>query len=97
MSIGGDVGSTSIDQDFEQLAAIRLSQLLEVVQLGETANALAWEMRKSRDFQDTKCTFGDPDDSVSYVRIPIPGLDKRYINEELRVYDGQMQFDMSVS
>lgn len=52
---------------------------------------IAWEMMKSRDFQNTKCEHGGPHDTPSFL-VPIPQMKRDYVNHELGIEYGEMRF-----
>ncbi|KAL1629825.1 hypothetical protein SLS56_005221 [Neofusicoccum ribis] len=85
---GDTIGSAAIDQDFESLAFERLSALPHSTLRSSVA---AWEMMKSKEFQNVKCEFGAPTDTPLFS-VPVPTHDKAYTNEDARVFNGEMQF-----
>ncbi|GME49469.1 hypothetical protein W97_02173 [Neofusicoccum parvum] len=85
---GDTIGSAAIDQDFESLAYERLSTLPHSTLRSSVA---AWEMMKSKEFQNVKCEFGAPTDTPLFS-VPVPTHDKAYTNEDARVFNGEMQF-----
>lgn len=52
---------------------------------------IAWQMMKSRDFQNTKCEHGSPDDAPAFS-VPIPRLDSSYVNMSVGIEYGEMSF-----
>lgn len=52
---------------------------------------IAWQMMKSRDFQNTKCEHGSPDDAPVFS-VPIPRLDSSYVNMSVGIEQGEMSF-----
>lgn len=83
---GANIGSATIDYDFERLVMHRLEQA-DITKYDE----LAWEMMKSGDFQNTKCAHGGPDDTPIFS-IRIPEINPEYVNPVLRIRNGQMEF-----
>ena len=83
---GANIGSAAIDYDFERLVMTRLKQA-EMIE----CDAIAWEMMKSSDFQNTKCAHGGPDDTPIFS-IQIPKISPAYVNPVLRIRNGQMEF-----
>ena len=51
---------------------------------------------KSKDFQNTKCEHGSPDDTPIFS-VPIPGLNSNYVNHNVAIENGEMRFSRSVS
>lgn len=52
----------------------------------------AWEMMKSREYQNAKCEYGSEDSSPTFS-VAIPGLRKSYRNELMEIMNGQLWFD----
>jgi hypothetical protein len=50
----------------------------------------AWEMMKSREYQNAKCDYGAPDDT-DFFSVAIPKLNKRYTNQNLGIIDGELR------
>jgi len=85
---GVDVGSTNIDIAFEELVDSRL-------QAGGVAVAenTAWTMMHSPEFQEWKCSFGDPsNDEVPRFLVSVPQLDESVWNREAGIERGKMAF-----
>ena len=55
---------------------------------------VAWEMMKSEVFQNTKCELGGPEDTPVFS-ISIPTLRLDYVNDELGIENGEMEFTRS--
>ncbi|KAL8669022.1 MAG: hypothetical protein Q9168_006377, partial [Polycauliona sp. 1 TL-2023] len=79
---GATIGSAAIDYDFEALARSRLELANLTSPLPLSPEQVAWEMMKSRDFQNTKCEHGGPDDAPIFS-VPIPKLDLAYVNQTI--------------
>lgn len=56
----------------------------------------AWEMMKSKDFQNTKCEHGGPDESPIFS-VHVPKLNPSYSNQAFRIQNGEMIFTRLVS
>ena len=52
---------------------------------------IAWEMMKSRDFQNTKCEHGGPDDAPVFS-VGVPRLDTAYTDSTVGIGYGEMSF-----
>lgn len=92
---GGNIGSAAIDHDFENLVKRRLDQADQIRSLGISPEEAAWEMMKSKDFQNTKCEHGGPDDTPLFS-VPIPRLTSDYVNNSQAIQNGEMRFSRSV-
>ncbi|KAK3065276.1 hypothetical protein LTS18_003150 [Coniosporium uncinatum] len=90
---GGEVGATAIDVEFRALAQKRLSQMDPTTALRAPLETISWDLMKSRDYQDSKCMFGDLDNDTGYFFVRIPGLNDAYSNPRLRISRGHMRFD----
>ncbi|KAF2836931.1 hypothetical protein M501DRAFT_978671 [Patellaria atrata CBS 101060] len=88
---GETIGSAAIDYDFEKLVRARLEQADQIEPLNLSKLDTAWEMMKSREFQNIKCEFGSPDDAPTFV-ITIPGLRSEYNNANLGIGNREMRF-----
>lgn len=88
---GATIGSAAIDYDFETLVRKRLEQADRNSPLGLSPEELAWEMMKSKDFQNTKCEHGGPDDTPIFS-VPIPKLNPSYVNHNVAIENGEMRF-----
>lgn len=90
---GENIGSATIDYEFEELVAQRLTLSHETKPLPIDPADAAWEMMKSKDFQAVKCEFGAPDDTPIFS-IGIPCVPFSYNNEtsEARIQNGEMMF-----
>jgi len=88
---GRNIGSTAIDTDFEDLALVRLNLANQVSSLGIDIDSAAWEMMKSREFQDAKCDYGSPDDTPVFS-VPVPKLHPACVNRQFGLVNGCMTF-----
>jgi hypothetical protein len=91
---GEDVGSTYIDAEFERFIQNRLAPIES--ELSQTLDEISWEIMKSRDFQDNKCTFGDHDDNIEIFPVKIPDLANTYTNPAVGIKFGRMEIKMFV-
>ncbi|KAL9046507.1 MAG: hypothetical protein Q9214_000676, partial [Letrouitia sp. 1 TL-2023] len=88
---GATVGSAAIDFEFESSARSRLELAHLTAPLAMSPEEIAWQMMKSRDFQNTKCSHGSPDDAPAFS-VPIPRLDSSYVNMSVGIEYGEMSF-----
>jgi hypothetical protein len=88
---GKTIGSAAIDLHFETLVKARLEQADRVAPLNIPPAEAAWEMMKSRDFQNTKCEHGGPDDQPLFS-VPVPKLNANYVNKDFGIENGEMTF-----
>lgn len=93
---GATIGSAAIDYDFEDFARCRLELAHLTSPLPASPEEIAWEMMKSRDFQNTKCEHGGPDDAPMFS-VPISKLDLGYANHTVGIEYGEMKFTRHVS
>lgn len=91
---GDDVGSTYIDAEFERFIQNRLAPIQS--ELSQSLEEISWEIMKSRDFQDNKCTFGDHDDNIEIFPVKIPDLANTYSNPAVGIKCGRMEVKMFV-
>ncbi|KAF1810891.1 hypothetical protein P152DRAFT_400506 [Eremomyces bilateralis CBS 781.70] len=88
---GSTVGSTFIDAQFEKEAEARLKMANQTGPLNIDIEETAWEMMKSKEFQNAKCDYGSADDAEVFS-IPIPKLSYAYSNGLVGIFNGEMQF-----
>lgn len=88
---GATIGSAAIDYDFESFARSQLEVAHMTSPISMSLDQVAWEMMKSRDFQNTKCEHGGPSDSPVFS-VPIPKLDPTYTNLTVGIEYGEMRF-----
>ena len=92
---GGTIGSAAIDLDFEELVKERLEQADLAEKFNISLDEVAWEMMKSRDFQNSKCEHGGPDDTPIFS-VPVPRISLAYTNTAVGLENGEMQFSRLV-
>ena len=90
------MGSAQIDLAFQNNIHDILFQADRVKPLRFDIDEAAWEMMKSKEYQNAKCDYGAPDDT-EYFFVAIPGLSKRYSNEAFGIFDGEMRIRRYVS
>ncbi|KAL1619656.1 hypothetical protein SLS54_006593 [Diplodia seriata] len=73
---GETIGSAAIDNDFEDLALQRLSRI-DRSAIGLEPEEVAWQMMKSKEYQNAKCEHGSPSDTPIFS-ISIPQVDRNY-------------------
>lgn len=88
---GATIGSAAIDYDFESYARSQLDIAQLSSPLPMPPEQIAWEMMKSKDFQNTKCEHGSLDDAPIFS-VPIPKLDPAYTNLTVGIECGEMKF-----
>lgn len=84
--VGANIGSATIDYEFQKLVMERLAQ----TDIGDREE-MAWGMMKSSEFQNTKCAHGGPDDTPLFS-IRIPQINPGYVNPDVRIQNGDMEF-----
>jgi hypothetical protein len=90
---GEDVGSTYIDAEFQRSIERRLAPMER--RLAQSLEETSWEVMKSRDFQDNKCTFGDHDDNIEFFPVKIPDL-ASFTDLTAGIKNGRMEVKMCV-
>lgn len=88
---GANLGSAQIDLAFQYIVQGRLDQADRMGPLGLDTDEAAWEMMKSKEYQNAKCDYGAPDDT-DFFSVAVPKLNKRYTNETIGIFDGEMRF-----
>ncbi|EON62947.1 hypothetical protein W97_02173 [Coniosporium apollinis CBS 100218] len=88
---GETIGSAAIDYAFEKLVLARLQQADRVASLGINLDETAWEMMKSKEFQNVKCEHGSPSDTPLFS-VAIPRLSPAYSNRDAGIQNGEMTF-----
>ena len=88
---GATIGSAAIDQDFQKFVEAQLEQVSRTTKLNLSCEEVAWEMMKSRDFQNAKCEHGGLYETPTFF-VPIPKIHSEYVNHEVRIENGEMQF-----
>jgi hypothetical protein len=61
------------------------------IPLGIDLEEAAWQMMKSREYQNAKCDYGSQDDTDTFS-VAIPNLNKAYRNDACAIFDGEMRF-----
>ena len=92
---GATIGSAAIDNDFDAFVRSRLEQADRHTSLGVSPEAASWQMMKSKDFQNTKCEHGSPDDSPIFS-VPIPKINPHHVDHSVAIENGEMRFSRSV-
>ena len=88
---GANIGSSAIDAAFYTFAFNLLKAANATLELPAPPEELAWQMSKSRDFQNMKCEFGAPDTDFPTISIPVPRLGKEYVNSAVGISDGKLK------
>jgi hypothetical protein len=88
---GANLGAAQIDHGFEQAVAARLQQADASIPMGIDIEDAAWEMMKSKEYQNAKCDYGALDDT-EYFSVAIMKLSKTYRNDACGIFDGEMRF-----
>jgi hypothetical protein len=92
--IGATIGSVQLDTAFENSVRNRLEIANRSVPMGLSEKELddiAWEMAKSKEYQNAKCEYGS-DHDTEYYTVAVPKLARSYINEPEGVRLGEMKF-----
>ena len=89
-SLGATLGSAQIDHAFEVSVRERLEVANKVALLNIDIDDTAWEMMKSKEYQNAKCDYGAPDDT-EYFSVAIPKLSRSYSVEYLGIVDGEIR------
>jgi hypothetical protein len=88
---GETIGSAAIDYEFEKLCGRRLEEAHRDSPLEFSPDDAAWEMMKSREFQNVKCDHGAPSDTPVFS-VGVPQLSRTYKHEGTRIANGEMTF-----
>jgi hypothetical protein len=89
--LGATIGSAQIDRRFEISVLKRLQLADEAITMEIDIEDAAWEMMKSKEYQNAKCDYGSADDSEIFF-VAIPMLRKSYSNEAVGIAEGEMRF-----
>jgi len=92
---GATIGSVQLDTAFETSARQRLEMANRTVPIGfqpKELDDIAWEMAKSKEYQNAKCEYGSSDDDTEYFTVAIPRLHREYVNENVGIKNGEMLF-----
>lgn len=57
---------------------------------------IAWEMAKSKEYQNAKCGYGSWEDDTEFFTVAIPKLHRDYVNNDAGISYGEMKFRRSV-
>ena len=87
---GANLGSAQIDHAFELSVLERLELANRAIPLGIEIEDAAWEMMKSKEYQNAKCDYGSPDDT-DFFSVAIPKLSKSYRLESSGILDGELR------
>lgn len=96
---GGTIGSVQLDTAFEEAALSRLEIANRTIPTGlqqKELEEIAWEMAKSKEYQNAKCEYGSSDADTEFFTVAVPKLDRRYVNENAGISYGEMRFRRSV-
>jgi hypothetical protein len=96
---GATIGSVQLDTAFESSVRQRLELANRIIPTGLQSKELddiAWEMAKSKEYQNAKCEYGSSDDDTEYFTVAIPRLHRGYVNENAGISYGEMRFRRSV-
>ncbi|KAG9239683.1 hypothetical protein BJ875DRAFT_538458 [Amylocarpus encephaloides] len=92
---GATIGSVQLDTSFEMSARKRIDMANRTMPLGfhpKELDNMAWEMAKSKEYQNAKCDYGSSDDDTEYFTVAVPKLNRAYVNENAGITDGEMKF-----
>lgn len=92
---GATIGSVQLDTAFESSARERLEMANRTIPTGFHAKELddiAWEMAKSKEYQNAKCEYGSSDDDTEFFTVTIPKLHRGYVNSDAGISHGEMRF-----
>jgi hypothetical protein len=93
--IGGEVGSTYIDAEFQTLVACRLQGIAHLLQ--NPIEGVAWQMMSSTAFQSNKHELGRKQcNHEDCFKIKIPDLRVPLTDASLRISRGEMEFSWCV-
>lgn len=98
--LGATIGSVQLDTSFEISVRERLDMANRTMPLGfqtKELDDIAWEMAKSKEYQNAKCEYGSTEDDTPYFTVAIPKLNRAYVNESAGIAYGEMKFRRSVS
>jgi hypothetical protein len=89
--LGATIGSAQIDRRFEISVLERLQLADKTMAMDIDVEDAAWEMMKSKEYQNAKCDYGSLDDSEIFL-VAVPMLRKSYSNEAVGIVEGEMRF-----
>ncbi|KAJ9655425.1 hypothetical protein H2201_008810 [Coniosporium apollinis] len=85
------IDSAAIDYTFKEVVLSRLQQADRTAPLGINIDEAAWEMMKSKEFQNTKHEHGSPSDTPCFA-VMIPRLNPAYSNQYAGIRNCEMLF-----
>jgi hypothetical protein len=91
---GATIGSVQLDRGFEESAYQRLILADRHIPTGLSADEIeevAWQMVKSKEYQNAKCDYGSSSDDTEFFTVAVPKLDRRYTNEVANIAHGEMR------
>ncbi|KAF2489449.1 hypothetical protein BU16DRAFT_472014 [Lophium mytilinum] len=88
---GANLGSAQIDRGFENAALQRLEFANRSLPMGIEVEDAAWEMMKSKEYQNAKCDYGAEDDTPMFS-VAVPKLSRTYTNESAGIINGELRF-----
>lgn len=92
---GATIGSVQLDTAFENAVRERFDMADRAIPLGfgpKEMDDIAWEMAKSKEYQNAKCEYGSSEDDTECFTVAIPKLDRAYTNENAGISCGEMKF-----
>jgi hypothetical protein len=95
---GATIGSVQLDTAFENSARNRLETANRTVPTGfqpKELDDIAWEMAKSKEYQNAKCEYGSSDDDTEFFTVTISRLHRSYTNNHAGISYGEMTFRRS--
>lgn len=90
---GATIGSVQLDTAFEESVRNRLELANRITPTGlqpKELDDIAWQMAKSREYQNAKCEYGSSDDVADYY-LAIPKIHRGYVNENVGIKHGDMR------
>lgn len=98
--LGATIGSVQLDNAFENAVQARLEMANRTINLGlqeKELDGIAWEMAKSKEYQNAKCEYGSSDDDTEFFTVAVPKIHRGYSNGNAGISNGEMRFRRSVS
>jgi hypothetical protein len=92
---GATIGSVQLDTAFENSARSRLETANRTVPTGfqpKELDDIAWEMAKSKEYQNAKCEYGSSDDDTEFFTVTISRFHRSYTNNHAGISYGEMTF-----
>ena len=88
---GKNIGSVAIDRQFQDRVETKIQEATSMFKLRIDPVESAWQMVKSREYQNAKCDYGSPDMTPVFT-VPIPGINPAFSNERFMIANGAMKF-----